>query len=77
MFYNFIDYLIDKNYFKPFCFKKKKHNTIFMKISILTVDNHPFAGLVKEIRKKFNIFNVILDKKDFQIKILEFGTKEH
>lgn len=40
-----------------------------MKISILTVDNHPFAGLaIMEIRKKFNIFNIILDKKRFSDK---------
>ncbi len=37
-----------------------------MKISILTVSNHPFSGfVVREIQKKLKIFNIIFDKKGF------------
>ena len=40
-----------------------------MKISILTVTNHPFSGLaVKEIEKKIKIFNIIFDEKKFSKK---------
>ena len=40
-----------------------------MKISILTVKDHPFSGLVlRELKKKINISSIIFDKKNFSKK---------
>tara|TARA_B100000787_G_scaffold170299_1_gene165929 strand:+ start:14795 stop:15466 length:672 start_codon:yes stop_codon:yes gene_type:complete len=40
-----------------------------VKISILTVNDHPFAGfIVRELEKKFKIFSIIFDSKKFSQK---------